>query len=87
MIQLTNSSIEGTERNRTHNKPCVPIVSIVDCSNTQKHEDNGFRRRTEHLHSILDCSMRFVGNVGFHIVLHGYPTESDPMDRRHKSQY
>lgn len=43
---------------------------FVDGRNAQKHKNDRFRRAAQHFHGILDGRMRFVRNVGLHVIFH-----------------
>ena len=54
---------------------------IRDCTDTKEHEDDRFRTATQHFHCIFDRCVRFQGNVGLYVILHGDTTERDSFDQ------
>lgn len=45
---------------------------VVDRGYSEEHEDDGLRRRGQHLHGILDGRVRFERDVCFYVVFHCY---------------
>lgn len=72
----TNHSEKRAEQYCQENEPSVPFVAIVDCRDSQKHEDNRLRRAAQHFQGIFYCCVGLAGYVGLHIVLHRDATES-----------
>lgn len=54
---------------------------IVNCSNTQKHENDGFGRPAQHLHRILQCGLGVSRDISFHVVLACNTTERDAINQ------
>ena len=43
---------------------------FANCGDAEKHEDDRFRRATQHLHRVLDGGMRFMRYIRLDVVLH-----------------
>lgn len=80
MIRLTQNPINRAEHYGHDDKPRIPIVPVVDSCHPKEHEYNCFRTAGQHLHGILDRCVRLVRYISFHVILHGYPAKSDPVE-------
>lgn len=46
----------------------------------QEHKNDRFGRATQHLHGVFDGGVRFMGNIRFHVVFHGYSAKGYPVE-------
>lgn len=67
----------GAKEYRQHDEPNVPLVVRFNRRHAQEHENNGLRGAGQHLQRVFYCRVRFVRNVGLHVVLHCDAAEGD----------